>query len=100
MKRELIFISVQSEPAYRGQFLQHIQDLYNLRLEDAVTGQQLKETLLNKFKDNDDLISAVDEWIEFNIEENKDWLSLTVIPSPKDVGDEQHFMVMDMIRVK
>jgi hypothetical protein len=99
MKKKLMFLSVQSETAYKEQYLQHIQDLYNLRLDSAVTGQQLKDALILKFKDNsnsDAFILAVNEWVEFNIEDNKEWLSLTVIPSPDD-GEENHFMVMDMI---
>ncbi|CAH9016572.1 hypothetical protein VP150E351_P0088 [Vibrio phage 150E35-1] len=94
IKLNLEVLGVADEPSYREEFIQHIPEMFNLKLESATTGQELIDALLAKFENLHhnhkpaDYLAAIKEWGEFNnseVDEEDNWYEMTVIPM--DEGD-------------
>lgn len=69
MKLEFLTIG---EYQYKEQYLQHINEMINVKLNDGDTYNSCFEKLKKRFEKDPERLKAVENWITFNKEQQED----------------------------
>ena len=69
---ELEFLTIDGEYQYKELYLQHISEMINVELSEGDTYNSLFEKLRKRFDENPEKLKAVEDWINFNKEQQED----------------------------
>jgi succinyl-CoA synthetase beta subunit len=83
-KYNLIYLGLFKEPAYKEEFLQHIHDILNVKLDANETYSTLFEKLQTSFKHDEAKLTAVNEWVELNKEDRDEFFLDAKITADKE----------------
>lgn len=78
-------------------FLRHIYDLHQIKVEAGETYSKMFDKLRERFKDNPEKLAAVEEWIAFNIEDQKDSSIFDVMPVTNSANQ---YVIFDLVPIK
>lgn len=63
---ELEFLTIADNPHYKEMYLQHINEMINIELNERDTYNVLFDKLTKRFEDKPEKLQAVEDWINFN----------------------------------
>jgi hypothetical protein len=94
MSYTLNVVGVFAEATPREAMLQNIQEMIYVKMVDAdATPTSLKQDLLAKFPNNLEKQKAVNEWIDFQLENNEVEVTMDTVVVP---ADGTHYIQFDM----
>jgi hypothetical protein len=94
MSYNLVFVGVFTEATPRQYMLQNIQEMVYIEMVNTgATLNLIKEKLLEKFVSNLEKQKAVNEWIEFQLENDEVEVTMDMVVVP---ANGTHYIQFDM----
>lgn len=95
MRLSLGFLNMSNEYQCKENYLQHISEIINIKLEEGDTYNNLFTKLQEEFKDDADRLDAVNYWIEFNKQEIDDISQFETIIYDQDTAKVAVFNMIE-----